>query len=192
MNPELLELLRRWRNGDETAFEPLADQVARMVYPRALKAVGDHSTADDLTQEVLLRVFRKIGDIEDLKAFEGWLLRMTYNLINDFFRKRTRERQLHESFLELRKKREEGKLSTRARAELAEVLHKALADLDEKHREVFVLKEIEGMSHEQIANRLGIPQGTVWSRLSYARKGLREKLLRRDEGLHPSKVEQSS
>jgi RNA polymerase sigma-70 factor (ECF subfamily) len=191
MEPDLLELLRRWRQGDETAFEPLAARVGRVVYPRVLKAVGDHATADDLTQEILLRVFRKIGDIEDLKAFEGWLLRMTYNLVNDHFRKRTRERQLHESFLELRKKRQEGRISTRQRAELAEVLQKALADLDEKHREVFVLKEVEGLSHEQIAKMLGIPQGTVWSRLSYARKGLREKLARRGEGLK-DKVEQPS
>ena len=76
-----------------------------------------------------------------------------------------------------------GRLSTRERGELGEVLLNALEGLDEKHREVFIMKEVEGRSHEEIAGMLNIPEGTVWSRLSYARRGLRQRLLRSQEGL---------
>ncbi len=183
MDETLPDVLRRWRGGDEAAFELLAEQIGRLVYPRALRAVGDHATADDITQEALLRVFRKAGELEDPKAFAGWILRIAHNLILDHFRRRTRERELHEAFLELRRKQQRDRLSARERAELAEVLYNALDVLDEKHREVFILKEVEGLSHEQIALRLGVPEGTVWSRLSYARKSLRDRLTRRPEGL---------
>ena len=63
------------------------------------------------------------------------------------------------------------------------MLHLALESIDEKHREVFLLKEVEGMSHQQIAEVLDVPEGTVWSRLSLARRHLRERLDRKPEGL---------
>ena len=59
------------------------------------------------------------------------------------------------------------------------MLREAIASLDEAHREVFVLREIEGLAHSEVAKSLGIPEGTVWSRLSYARRMLREYLGRR-------------
>ena len=71
------------------------------------------------------------------------------------------------------------RISAGERQDLARVLSEAVASLDEAHREVFVLREIEGLSHSEIAQSLGIPEGTVWSRLSYARRMLRGYLGRR-------------
>ena len=65
------------------------------------------------------------------------------------------------------------------REELAQALSEALGAIDEKHREVFLLREVEGLSHREISKMLGVPEGTVWSRLSYARKMLREHLIER-------------
>lgn len=183
MDESLQDLVRRFTRGDESAFAPLAEQVARIVYPRTLKAVGNHETADDITQEVLLRVYRRVGEIGDVKAFEGWIHRIAFNLIHDHYRRRTRERQLRQGFTEYQAQVRASRISARERQELAEILRGALEVLDEKHREVFILKEVEEHSHEQIAELLGIPEGTVWSRLSYARRALRERLQRRPEGL---------
>ncbi len=70
-------------------------------------------------------------------------------------------------------------MSAAEREDLARVLRGAIASIDEAHREVFVLREIEGLPHARIARTLGIPEGTVWSRLSYARRMLRDHLSRR-------------
>ena len=183
MGESLQDLLSRFLSGDESAFDPLAEAVGRKVYPRALRAVGDHETADDITQEVLLRVYQKATKLGDIKAFEGWLHRITFNLVHDHFRRRTRERQIKQEFASFREQIRAGRLSSHERGELSEVLLNALDGLDEKHREVFIMKEVEGRSHEEIAGMLNIPQGTVWSRLSYARRGLRQRLLRSQEGL---------
>lgn len=77
------------------------------------------------------------------------------------------------------KSREEP-LTALERSELRAALTEALNTLDEKHREVFLLKEVEGLPHGEIAQMLGVPEGTVWSRLSYARKKLLETLRRKD------------
>lgn len=182
-DPRLQELLACFRGGDEQAFDELAAHVGRLVYPRVIRTLGDHATADDITQELLLRVYKNADRIEDPKAFEGWIFRTTHNLIQDHFRKLGRERRLHATFGELREKLRSDRMSKREREELAEILMRALSELDEKHREVFILKEVEGLAHEEIAQLLEIPEGTVWSRLSYARKGLRDRLTRRPEGL---------
>lgn len=185
MDDSLRDLLHRFREGDEAAFDALAEGVGRMVHSRALKALGDPQSADDITQEVLLRVYRRSEQIGDLQAFEAWIFRVTFNLIHDHFRRRARERQVQQSFGALREQMRAGRMSDAGREELAEVLRQALEALDEKHREVFILKEVEGLSHEQISQRLGIPEGTVWSRLSYARKRLRERLTLNSPDLNP-------
>ena len=106
-------------------------------------------------------------------------MRVAFSRINDRFRGRKRFRKAQAGLAELRKLQDSGEgLSRPERDELRGALAEALEAIDEKHREVFLLREVQGRSHREVAGLLGVPEGTVWSRLSYARKRLREELTR--------------
>ena len=181
MDPATSELVRRCRAGDERAFEELAQLLVPRVYRLACRSLGDRTLAEDVAQEALIRIYRRLPGLTEADAFDGWLYRITLNLIHDQFRRLGRERAALVGMGELRQLTSqpvEG-LSKTEREELRATLAEAIAALDEGHREVFVLKEIEGLPHAEIARVLELPEGTVWSRLAYARKMLRERLRRR-------------
>ena len=110
-------------------------------------------------------------------------IRVTLSRVHDEFRSRARERAARKGLAEMRAAMGPGpeRLSASEREDLARVLREAVASLDEAHRDVFVLREMEGLPHAEIARLLDVPEGTVWSRLSYARKALREHLRRRKD-----------
>jgi RNA polymerase sigma-70 factor (ECF subfamily) len=161
------ELVRRFRAGDESAFDELVKRLTPRLNALALRSLGSAEAAEEAVQDAWVRIYNRIGDVQDPQAFEGWAIRVTLSRINDEFRARSRERSAREGLAELR------------REDLARVLREALESLDDTHREVFVLREVEGLPHAEIAKMLGIPEGTVWSRLSYARRMLRDYLKRR-------------
>ncbi|MCZ7647294.1 MAG: RNA polymerase sigma factor [Planctomycetota bacterium] len=182
LDRRLLSLVERFRQGDEAAFDELAPLAGRMAYHLALRSVADTNLAEDISQEALVRLYRHVHEMEGLGAFKTWFYRVVLNLVHDHYRRSSRKdaalgtlEELHA----LEQKAREEPLTALERDTLRGALQEALASLDEKHREVFVLKEVEGLGHAEIAEMLGVPEGTVWSRLSYARKKLQEKLKRR-------------
>jgi RNA polymerase sigma-70 factor (ECF subfamily) len=177
----LLELVERFRKGDRSAFDELAPLAGRMAYHLALRSVADSNIAEDIAQEALLRLYQHVHEIEGVGAFKTWFYRIVLNLVHDHFRRFVRQDAAITTLEDIRC------LERRSRAEplggvelesLRSALTRALRSLDDKHREVFLLKEVEGLGHGEIARMLGVPEGTVWSRLSYARRKLQARLRR--------------
>ena len=179
---KLLALVERVRAGDADAFDEIAPLAGRMAYHLALRSVTDPNTAEDIAQEAVVRLYAHVHEIEGVGAFKTWFYRIILNLVNDHFRRNTRRDYAFTTLEEVRtlehKTRDEP-LTEMERKGLREALRDALDSLDERHREVFLLKEVEGLGHSEIAKILDVPEGTVWSRLSYARKKLQEKLRRK-------------
>jgi RNA polymerase sigma-70 factor, ECF subfamily len=182
-----LAQVRRARDGDVDAFRALVVRHQRKVYAVALGIVRDADLAWDVAQEVFLRVHRGLDGFKGESSFFTWLFRITTHVAIDSVRKeRTGQRddidEVREADLE---DSGEGILSTGLgsdpadallRRELAERMEAALDTLPEKHRTILVLREVEGLSYEELAERLGIHKGTVMSRLFHARRKMQAAL----------------
>jgi len=181
MDERIVELVRQFRAGKESAFDELAPLAGRMAYHLALRSVADSNIAEEISQEALVRLYKHVGEIAGEGAFKTWFYRIVLNLVHDHFRRAVRQDSAKSTLEEIRtlenKSRNEP-LGNMEREGLRSALQDALDCLDEKHREAFLMKEVEGMSHAEIAQTLDVPEGTVWSRLSYARRKLQEKLRR--------------
>ncbi|HEX5732731.1 MAG TPA: RNA polymerase sigma factor [Blastocatellia bacterium] len=175
-----LELARAAAAGDATAFEKLYEQHSRRVYSLCLRMVASAPLAEDLTQEVFLQVYRKIGSFRGDSAFTTWLHRLTVNQVLMHFRKRG---------VKLERTSEEGDFtdvvetplqSTRRISMIDRLaLEKAIEQLPPGYRTVFTLHDIEGYEHEEISDMLDISIGTSKSQLHKARMRLRELLLKK-------------
>ena len=175
-----LELARAAAAGDAAAFEKLYEQHSRRVYSLCLRMVGSAAQAEDLTQEVFLQVFRKIGSFRGDSAFTTWLHRLTVNQVLMHFRKRG---------VKLERTSEEGDFtdvvetplqSTRRISMIDRLaLERAIEQLPPGYRTVFTLHDIEGYEHEEISDMLDISIGTSKSQLHKARMRLRELLLKK-------------
>ena len=168
--------------GDETALAPLVEKYKRMVYRLAMQITKNHADADDVMQETFIKVYRSIRTFRKEAAFETWLYRIAVNEALNFVKRRERQR---ESTLETASEAEYEAI-TRYRAQIANDPHvyaekaelrhhvtEAVNNLSLKHRTVVILHEFEGLTHAEIASILNCSEGTVRSRLHYARKKLR-------------------
>lgn len=174
-----LSLVRRCQAGDDQAFRALVLRYQRKVFSVAFALVKDREEAMDIAQDAFLRVHRRLGDFKGDSSFYTWLYRITRNLAIDRLRtRRGKEQELDETAGWELDRAEPGFVSERLgtnpqrgvlRKELAEQMARALGQLPEKHREILVLREVEGMSYEELAVTLEIPKGTVMSRLYHAR-----------------------
>jgi RNA polymerase sigma-70 factor, ECF subfamily len=187
MEADDLALVERARAGDRDAFRALVVRFQRKVYAVALGIVKDPDLAWDVAQETFVRVHRGLGDFKGDSAFSTWLFRIATHLSIDAVRRERSARkedvdEVRESDLE---DGGEGILATplgtdprqnALRRELGEKIEEALATLPEKHRTILVLRELEGLSYEELAERLGIHKGTVMSRLFHARKKMQAAL----------------
>jgi RNA polymerase sigma-70 factor, ECF subfamily len=175
-----LELVRAVAAGDTAAFEKLYYQHHRRVYSLCLRMVGSPIQAEDLTQEVFLQVFRKVGSFRGDSAFTTWLHRLTVNQVLMHFRKRG---------VKLEHTSEEGDFtnlvdtpiqSTRRISMVDRLaLEQAISELPPGYRTVFVLHDVEGYEHEEISGILNVSVGTSKSQLHKARMRLRELLSRK-------------
>ncbi len=168
--------------GDETALAPLVEKYKRMVYRLAMQITKNHADADDVMQETFIKVYRSIRTFRKDAAFETWLYRIAVNEALNFVKRRERQR---ESTLETASEAEYEAITRyraqidndpHAHAEKAELRHhvtEAVNNLSLKHRTVVILHEFEGLTHAEIASILNCSEGTVRSRLHYARKKLR-------------------
>ena len=178
--PSDLELVRAAAAGDAAAFEQLYQQHYRRVYSLCLRMLGSTTQAEDLTQEVFLQVFRKLGSFRGDSQFTTWLHRLTVNQVLMHFRKRG---------VKLEHTSEEGDFTNVVETPLQSTrrismvdrlaLEKAIAELPPGYRTVFTLHDIEGYEHEEIAGMLGVSIGTSKSQLHKARMRLRELLMKK-------------
>ncbi len=181
------EFVARAAAGDQQAFRKLVDATNAVVFRVALRTVGSRADADDVVQETYVRAWKRIGSIRDGAAVTGWLCRIARNVSIDLLRKRKRRktRSLDESVADGAGPLVEAIASSDPIA--SEVLESAsiqkalaglLADVKEKYRIVLMLREVDGMSYDEIATALDIPSGTVESRLHRGRKELAKKIER--------------
>lgn len=184
---DLESLATRAAAGDERAFGELVEQTQKTTYPLALRLVRARADAEDVLQESYVRVWRGLPALRDRGATLGWICKIVRNVAVDRIRHQRRRRTASldqpvaegmDALVELiasdAPDPEHAVTSARARDELRRLVD----ELKEKHRIVLLLREVDDMSYEEISAALGIPVGTVESRLHRARKALADKVLR--------------
>jgi RNA polymerase sigma-70 factor (ECF subfamily) len=168
-----LEWVNQAKAGDTEAFEHLYRAHSGRVYAICLRMVKDRTQAEDLVQEAFVRAWQKLNTFRGDSAFTTWLHRLTVNLTLTYLRNQKRRTDKVMSTDDLtpfekpvREKKSGEKMD----------LEDAIASLPEKARQVFVLHEVEGYRHEEIAHMMGIASGTTKAQLHRARRMLREAL----------------
>jgi RNA polymerase sigma-70 factor (ECF subfamily) len=177
-------LIQRCAAGDEIAFAELVSEHQRMVVQLAMNLLGDRDEALDLSQEVFLRVFRTIARFRGQSTLRTWIYRIAVNQARNrhrFWRRRHRADQVSldvhvATHGEFRSGAEVGPDRVFDQKELAAKLQSALDGLPFDQRTAIVLREIDGLSYDEIAYSLGVAVGTVKSRLTRARQTLRVEL----------------
>lgn len=182
-------LLRRLRDRDERAFRELLDLYRDRVFNVTFRMLGDRAEAEDIAQEVFIAVFKTIDTFREESKFSTWLYRVAVNhsknRIKYLSRRNDRNRtEIDDNTTDA----EEGSIAAAARparpdralqgAQMEQVLQAAISTLDEEHRVLVVLRDVEELSIEEICEITGLPDGTVKSRLHRARAALRKKLQR--------------
>ena len=170
-------LAQKAAQGDMVAFEELYQRHNRRVYSLCLRMTSNVSEAEDLAQEVFIQLFRKIGSFRGESAFTTWLHRLTVNQVLMHFRKRN---------VKFEKTTEEGETpvqivpGTESPFKMPIVdriaIDTAIAQLPEGYKNVFVLHDVEGFEHEEVAKILGCSVGTSKSQLHKARLKMRKLL----------------
>ncbi len=190
----LAELAARCLQGDAQAWEKLATGQHRRIYGICYRFTGSPTEAEDLTQEAFLKMFKNLGSFDPAKGgFTTWLTTLTRNLLVDNYR-RTRMERASDSLDETYDGEDDGptkgeKLADGGKSqeqhvaglELRAQIQQALAQVSPDLREAVILRDLEDMDYKEIAEILGVPQGTVKSRISRGRAEL-ARLLKGLEG----------
>jgi RNA polymerase sigma-70 factor, ECF subfamily len=176
-------LIEECRQGDPRAFARLVQVHERLVYGLAARLLGDSEEARDVSQEVFLQVFRTLDQFQGRSSLKTWIYRIAVNQCHNrrrWWQRRRRDRMVP---LDVVTPAEEPRLDAECgperqlqRGEQARALQRALGALPFRQRAVLLLREVEGLSCEQTAEALGLPVGTVKSRLSRARLALKQEL----------------
>src|ERR1700739_525760 len=176
------EAIRRAQSGDSAAFEFLYQLHGRRVYALCLRMVNNPADAEDLMQEAFLQLFRKIGTFRGESAFSTWLHRMTVNVVLMRLRKKSLPTDSLEETLEpdaenSGPKRDVGAPDLRLSGAVDRVnLERSIEKLPPGYRTVFVLHDVQGYEHNEIAGIMGCSVGSSKSQLHKARTRLRELL----------------
>ena len=167
-------IIERVREGDEEAFGKLISAYQRRIFNFIRGMVRNNEDAEDLTQEVFVKVFFNIRSLKNATSFKGWLFRIAYNLTLDYIRKKRpqvvdTEEHIRESYIDANNPKQELN-----RDHLRAHVKRCLDLMPEQQRNILVLCDLEGLSYQEISESLNIPFGTVQSRIFYARKKLKE------------------
>jgi RNA polymerase sigma factor (sigma-70 family) len=177
------ELIRRAQKGDTAAFGLLVQKHETKIYTLMLRMTRNPEDAKDLAQESFLLAYRKIHTFRMESSFSTWLCRLASHLCIDFLRREKRRReQMPQTSWERGMETADQRGEPQAKLEQAErkrALERGIEKLSEDHRQVLLLREIGGLSYEEIGAVLKLEPGTVKSRLARARRSLRD-ILRED------------
>ncbi|HYH86947.1 MAG TPA: sigma-70 family RNA polymerase sigma factor [Pyrinomonadaceae bacterium] len=169
------ELAKKAAAGDGVAFEELYRRHYRRVFALTLRMMGNPTEAEDMTQDVFLQLFNKIGMFRGESAFTTWLHRMTVNQVLMHFRKKSTRSELLTDEGETPVQIVQGTANPGTMPVIDRIsLEKALNELPVGYRTVFVLHDVEGYEHYEVAQMLGIAEGTSKSQLHKARLKLRQ------------------
>ena len=182
-------LVKRAQNGDDQAVRLLVERYQRKVYSIAFGVVRNREDALDITQDAFLKVHRNLPNFKGDSSFYTWLYRIVVNLGIDHVRKSGRVQKVDYDDTFKREENIDGAqaslspsrldndpVKNMSRKELAQQMQKALATLSPNHRTAIILREVQGLSYEEMAETMGISKGTVMSRLHHARKNMQAAL----------------
>lgn len=180
------QLFQRYTTGDSDGFRVLMERYQPRIQGFLRKRLNDEERVEDLTQDTFLRIHRARGSYDPNRKFSTWIHTIANNLLKNEFRNRSRRRET--AFSELRPETNASGGAARPvdfassgadpereayRGELREAIDAAIGRMDEHHRVPFVMREVEDRTYEEIAEQIGIPVGTVKSRLNRARNSFR-------------------
>ncbi len=178
-------LIDKCRKGDIHAFEELISSYEKKIFNIVYRIVGDYNDAEDISQEIFIKVFRSINNFKERSSFYTWLYRIAVNECMDILKKKkktaaysidtpiqTEDDQIPREIKDYGESPEE-KVE---RKELRNYIESALNSVTYEHRTMIVLRDIQGLSYEEIAEIVKCPAGTVKSRINRARKALKELL----------------
>ena len=178
-------LIRAAQQGDQSAFARLVEANQGKIYSLCYRMTGNAEDAADLTQEVFLSAWRSLSRFQEQSSFGTWIYRMATNASIDFLRREKRRQVLSMTMEEDSEERQAQVPDERysphrllEQKEARQAVADALAALSPEHRQVLVLREMEGLSYQEIGQLLDLEEGTVKSRIARARLALRDFLIK--------------
>jgi RNA polymerase sigma-70 factor (ECF subfamily) len=169
-------LIHRCLDGDQAAWEQIVRHHWRKVFNIAYKFVGNHDEAEDLTQDIFLKIFRSLDTFDRRANFQTWLISVSRNLCIDHYRSVRKERQTIDRGIDASElspvSHDAGPIAALEQRDRVSLLREALAGLPPTLRTAVLMRDIQEMSYQEIADRLKLPEGTVKSRINRGRAEL--------------------
>jgi RNA polymerase sigma-70 factor (ECF subfamily) len=169
-------LIRRCLRGDQAAWETIVRQYRRKVFNTAYKFVGRHEQAEDLTQEIFLKIFKSLDTFDSRANFQTWLISVSRNLCIDHYRRVRKERETIDHQVDANElsplSHEPSPMAGLERRDRVSLLRHAMAKLPDTLRTAVLMRDIQEMSYQEIADTLRLPEGTVKSRINRGRTEL--------------------
>jgi RNA polymerase sigma-70 factor (ECF subfamily) len=166
-------LIEQCLAGDQSAWEQIVRQNWRKVFNVAYKFVGKHDEAEDLTQDIFLKIFKALATFDRRANFQTWIISISRNLCIDHYRSVRKERQTMARDVEMADLQpassDRGPYAAAEHQDLKAMLREALDALPATLRTAVVLRDLQELSYQEIADRLGLPEGTVKSRINRGR-----------------------
>src|SRR5258708_17504627 len=180
-------LIKRCLNGDQIAWELIVRQYWRKVFNVAYKFVGRHDEAEDLTQDIFLKIFKSLGTFDSRANFQTWLISVSRNLCIDHYRSVRKERETIDRDVDASElmpvSKTQGQMAMMEQKDRVELLREAMGALPKTLRTAVLMRDIQELSYHEIARKLQLPEGTVKSRINRGRNELARqiKILRGDD-----------
>ncbi len=191
-SPDDIEaLIQRCLRGDQAAWERIVRLHWRRVFNVAYKFVGKHDEAEDLTQDIFIKIFKSLGTFDRRANFQTWLVSVSRNLCIDHYRSVRKERQTIDRDVDANElapaTAEPGPIAALEQRDRITLLREALASLPDTLRTAVVMRDIQELTYQEIAERLKLPEGTVKSRINRGRNELARQIRRlRGDDYSPS------
>jgi RNA polymerase sigma-70 factor (ECF subfamily) len=170
---EDVDLVERSRRGDARAMEAIYERYKRPLFNLAFRFTYNSTVAEDLLQDIFIKVFTHLDDVQNVKTFSGWIYRIGLNTCYSYLRGKKVEAQRSIPLSEIEGKMEEACSDTEEK-EIKKPLDEAIQSLPEKLKAIFLLHDVQGFKHEEIAKTLGCSVGTSKSQLFKARMRIRQ------------------
>jgi len=188
---EIEAVIQRCLQGDELAWESIVQQYRRKVFNVAYKFVGRHEEAEDLTQDIFIKIFKSLGTFDRRANFQTWLISVSRNLCIDHYRSVRQERQAIDRQIDPNElspvAHEPGPIAAIEQQDRVLLLREALAALPESLRKAVLMRDIQELTYQEIADKLHLPEGTVKSRINRGRTELARQIRRlRGDDYRPS------
>ena len=175
-------LIQRCLRGDQAAWDLIVRQYWRKVFNVAYKFVGKHDEAEDLTQEIFLKIFKSLDTFDRRANFQTWLISVSRNLCIDHYRSVRKERETIDRDVDPGEvapvSSEPGAVAALEQRDRVTLLRQALAALPEALRTAVLMRDIQELTYQEIAEKLRLPEGTVKSRINRGRTELARQIRR--------------